>query len=329
MRPCALLLLIPVSIFAAVDGTIVNQSTGQPQANVIVSLIQPGASGMQTLGSTKSDTQGKFKFDKTPGAGPTLVQAVYGGVPYNKMIPPGSASTGLEIPVYNATTKSGTAELNQHMVLLQPGEASLKVNEMYLMRNATKETFNDAAHGTVQFYVPEGHGEVGVTVSAPGGMPVRRPAEPAGAANTFKVSYPIRPGETRFDVSYALAGAQKEFTGKVLLKGGVTRLVVPSGVTLAGDKLEALGTEPQTKAQIFGVTGNVYSVKLSGTGSLGLANEPGEAANSGAAADRQEDSGQPQIKQTMPRIYSQLYVILGLSLAILALGFVMLYRSQA
>ena len=42
------LLIAPV--FAAVDGVVVNGTTGQPQPNAIVSLIQPAQGGMKTLG---------------------------------------------------------------------------------------------------------------------------------------------------------------------------------------------------------------------------------------------------------------------------------------
>ena len=54
----------------AVDGTVMNGTTGQPQPNAIVSLVQPGQGGMQTLYSVKTDAQGKFRFDKEPPPGP-------------------------------------------------------------------------------------------------------------------------------------------------------------------------------------------------------------------------------------------------------------------
>ena len=60
----------------------------------------------------------------------------------------------------------------------------------------------DAANGTLHFYLPpEAKGIVSVTINAPGGMPIQRPAEKTNQPNVYKVSYPIKPGETRFDVS--------------------------------------------------------------------------------------------------------------------------------
>ncbi len=64
MRFAALLALLAIApAFAAVDGVIVNGTTGQPQPNTVVMLIQPTQAGMQTLGTTKTDAQGKFSFD--------------------------------------------------------------------------------------------------------------------------------------------------------------------------------------------------------------------------------------------------------------------------
>jgi hypothetical protein len=315
-------LLLPLTALAAVDGTVVNQTTGKPQPNVTVSLIQPGQNGMQTLGSVKSDAQGRFKIDKD-AEGPVLVQALFAGVPYNKMLPPGTPKTGVEVNVFDSTSKPGIAQVNQHMALLQPTDTGLSVNEMYIVRNNSNETYNDPAKGTLQFYLMPGRKDVRVTITAPGGMPIQRPAQDAGAPNIFKVAYPIKPGETRFDLTYAVDTASREFSGKVLQTGGQTRLVVPNGVTLEGNGIEQLGQEPQTQAKIYGVKGDAYTVKVAGSGSLAA----GGAEQTGGA--QQEDTGQPQIQQSNPRIYDRLYIILGLAFGILALGIIVLYRSQA
>src|SRR5271154_3991150 len=105
MKIATLLLLAIAPAFAAVDGVIVNGTTGQPEPNTVVMLIQPTQAGMQTLGSTKSDAQGKFSFDNNDASGPRLIQAIFQGVQYNKMIPPGMPSTGVQIPVYASTNK--------------------------------------------------------------------------------------------------------------------------------------------------------------------------------------------------------------------------------
>src|SRR5271154_4941080 len=125
----ALLLLAIVPAFAAVDGVIINGTKGKPEPNTVVNLIQPTQAGMQNLGSTKTDAQGKFSFDNNDDSGPRLIQAIFQGVQYNKMIPPGMPSTGVQIPVFASTNKAGTAKEMQHFIVLQPGDKEMTVNE--------------------------------------------------------------------------------------------------------------------------------------------------------------------------------------------------------
>ena len=315
------LVLATASLYASVDGTVINGTSGQPQPNVVVTLVQPGQAGMQTLGSTKSDAQGRFRIDKA-AEGPQLVQALYEGVSYNKMITPGAPSTGIQVDVFDATKDARIAKTSQHIVFLQPSAEQLAVNEVYFVKNDTKKTLNNPSDGTLQFYVP-GHtaqaDSVRVTISAPGGMPVKRPAEAASSPGVYKVVYPVKPGETEFNVAYSLP-AGTVFASKSVQKGIDTRLVVPSGVTLQGDGVTSLGQDPSGKASLYSVTGQEYSVNIGGSA---------ESAPAGGGEGAQdEETGQPQIRQTDPRLYSQLPIVLGLAGAILLLGLILLYRSD-
>lgn len=313
----AVLLMSPA--FAAVDGTVVNGTTGKPQANVIVTLVQPSQSGMENLGSARSDSGGKFRFDKEAPGGPQLLQAVFGGVTYTKMIPPGAPSTGVQVEVFEATSKAGVAQVSQDLILVQPSETQLGVNESVFFQNSTKTTFSDAKNGSLHFYLPpETKGAVNVTVTAPGGMPITRSAEKTGQKNVYSVDYPIKPGETRFDLAYALPAAQPMvFSGRILHQEGATRFASPPGVTLQSSDLTPLGQEPQTKASIYDLKGKEYKIEIQGTGVLGSAN-----------ATSDEDSGAPKIEEIQPRIYDRMGWILGIALGILALGLFLLYRSN-
>jgi len=65
-RILVLLMLAGIPVLAAVDGTVINQTTGKPAAGAVISLVQPGQGGMQNLASARTDAQGGFRFDKTP-----------------------------------------------------------------------------------------------------------------------------------------------------------------------------------------------------------------------------------------------------------------------
>ncbi len=319
MRLFVCLLATGSWLLASVDGTVVNVTAGKPQAGVIVMLVQPGQQGMQTLGNAKSDPEGKFKFDSAP-QGPALLQAIYQGATYNLVLQPGTPTSGVQLKVYDSTSKAGVAKVSQHMILVEPSEKSLDIAETFLLQNQTTTTFQDPVKGSVQFYLPEAaDGKVQVTINSPGGMPIERSAEKTAVKNVYKVSYPIKPGESRFDISYSLPPSET-FSSKIMHAEGLTRLVTPSTVTLAGTGLEELGQEPTTKAHIYNATAADYSVQITGTGSL--------RNQQAAAPGPDEDTGEPQIEEKPARVYSRMEWVMGFAFAILGLGGVLLYRKS-
>lgn len=321
-RLAALVCLGLSPAFAAVDGVVINGTTGKPQPNVIVSLVQPSQGGMQNLGSAKTDAEGKFRIDKE-AQGPQLVQAFYAGVQYNKMVFPGAPATGVQVDVFDSSDKSGVAKVTQHFIVLQPAVDAMTVSEGILYQDDGKTTFNDPVNGSCRFYLPpEAKGQVTVTVNAPGGMPIKRPAEATKEPNVYKVSYPLKPGETRFDLNYVIPTTNPMiFSTKILHTEGASDLVVPNGVTAKGDDIELAGQEPKTQASIYRIKNASFKVEVEGIGSL---TQPDASASQG-----EDDSGQPTIQEVKPRIYDRLYWILGMSFAILGLGAVLLSRNAS
>jgi hypothetical protein len=196
------------------------------------------------------------------------------------------------------------------------------VNEAYLFTNDGKTAWNDPVNGTLQFYLPPGaNGKVRIDATAPGGMPLQQPAGKTGKPDVYKVDFPVRPGETRIDLSYVTPYKEGEtYTGKVVTQDENTYLIVPKGVTLTGDNLNDMGEEPRTQAHLYGLKEASYKIALSGTAA---------PAAQDAGADTGSQDGAPQIQEIMPRLYTRLWPILGLALGILALGFVLLYRTPA
>jgi hypothetical protein len=316
----ALALLAAALPLLAVDGVVLNGTTGQPQAGVAVALLQPGAGGMQQLGSAKSDAQGQFKIDKEIPPGPGLLQATYQGGTYNQIITPGTPTTGVQLKVYESTKDPAAAKSAEHLILIEPSASNLKVSETFIFQNQGNTTYNDPVKGSAQFFLPASvAASTQVTVSGPGGMPIRRPALKTAQAGMYKVDYPLKPGETRFDVSYSLP-ATKKFAGKIMSSAAGTHLVTPSAVTLTGDGIELAGQEPQTLAHIYNVTGLDYNVLIDGQGSLR------EASAGAQDATSQDDDGASKVVIGPARIYSRLAWVLGLTFGILALGGFMLYK---
>jgi hypothetical protein len=318
----AWLLLAALPAFGAVTGTVINQSTGKPQAGATVGFNKLGGNGIELIDQAKSDANGNFTINQTPTGGmPYLLRTVYDGVSYNHMLPPGSPTTGITVDVFNTSKQQGDAKITKHMILFEPAGRQMTVNETYIIENGGKTAWNDSDQGTLKFFLPAGAGgKAQVQATAPGGMPIGAGVLKTGKPDIFGVDFPVKPGETRIDVTYATAyTAGQPFAGKVPSKDENTYLIAPNGVTLEGKGLNDLGTEPRTQAHIYGLAGGSYEIALTGQ----QAAAPGGDASGGD----QGDSSGPGIEQIMPRVYTQAKAILAVALGILALGFALLYRK--
>jgi len=316
-RLSAAIFLVALPVFPAVDGTVVNKTTGKPQSGATVTIYKLGQAGMESVESVKSGADGKFHLDQTP-QGPHLIQTAFDGVTYNHMLPPGSDTTALSLEVYNSSKQPGSSRMARHFVIFQPNGAQMSVSEGFIYRNDGNTTYNNPDSGTLKFYLPvEAKGIAQVKATAPQGMPIDRAAEKTGQANVYKVDFPIKPGETDFQITYLVPyNSGAVFEGKVLNQTEEpTLLVVPDGITMKGDGLERKGQEPRSKALVYMVKSATYKVEIAGS-------------MPAASADSDADSG-PSLEEVSPKILQQnMKWILALAMGILVLGFIVLYRAQ-
>ncbi len=325
---------------AAVDGIVTNGTSGKPQPGATVTLFQPTSQGPQFIDSVKTDASGKFAITKevpNAGGGPLLLQAVYAGVQYNKTLTPGMQTTGVEIPVFESSKLPGEAKISQHVMLIEPTGGTMNVAESYIFLNTGKTTFNNPESGTLQFTLPAAAaGKVEINVLAPGGMPIRRAADAAGKPNTFKVDFPIKPGQSEIRMEWSMPFTSPGvLEGTVLAKGAPDlKVLAPGGVTLKGDGVTSLGNEPDLPGStIYGITGPKYKIDVEGQGTLK------SAAPAAGGADGADD-GSPKVSMNMPKLFGLPVVtgefmgtflavkwILASVIGMLAIGFALLYRK--
>lgn len=325
MRTVALALLFAASLRAAIDGTVVNRTTGQPQPGVAITLVKPGQGGMRTLGTTVSDASGHFVFEKDePGGGPQLLQANYKGVNYNKLMTPNILTSNVQLEIFESTKSPAVAHVAQQMLVIEPNSSQIAVSETVLMQNDSNTTFSSPDTGELVFYLPPAaNGQARVSAQGPQGMPLPRPAEKTKETDVFKVDFPIKPGQTEFEINYVIpAGSPFTFHGRVVgLKGmqaGPLRIIAPPGVMLSGNDIQSVGTEPKTQAAIYNVTASGdFSFNIAGTGSL---------RQQGAGSEDTAD--QPQVTQANPPIYAHMGWLLALGFGILGVGVAVLFRNS-
>jgi hypothetical protein len=237
------------------------------------------------------------------------------------MLPPGSATAGVSLDVYNSSKQPGGARISRHFVIFQPSGAQMSVNEGFIFTNNGTTTYNDPDGGTLKFYLPTAaKGIVQVKATAPQGMPIDRAADKTNRKDIYKLDFPIKPGETSIQVTYLVpySSSGAVFEGKTVGKTEEpTLLVVPNGVTLKGEGVENKGQEPRSQASIYSVASANYKVEIAGS------------MPAAAAADADSGDSGPSLEEVSPKILQQnMKWILALALGILALGFIVLYRAQ-
>ena len=205
------------SAFAAAQtltGTVTNGTTGKPAAGVEVTLLTL-SQGMNESGAAKTDADGKFSFELKEG-GPHLVRVDYQGASYfpkSGPILPGATSTS--VTIYDSGAKASEVSANVHVMRVQaPDAQTLQVLELVAVDNNSNPPRSLVDKRTWQMYLPEGAQIDEAAVQAPGGMPISAsPVQDSKNKNLYYFDYPLRPGESRFQVSYHLP-----YTGQATLK---------------------------------------------------------------------------------------------------------------
>ena len=156
--------------------------------------------------------------------------------------------------------------------------------------------------------------------TAPGGAPIGAAVTKTAKPDIYAVDFAVKPGDTRFDVSYTVPYKEGEtFAGKVATKDDNTYLIVPNGVAIKAEGLNDLGAEPRTQAHIWGLTGDSLQ---------GRAHRQPGARRPKPSAEGSDKRG-PRSKRSCRGFIRPPRSSWSCALGILALGFALLYRASA
>ena len=186
-----------------VTGIVTNKTISKPSPNDDVVLLQL-AQGMQELARTKTDARGHFTID-VPAEGLHLLRVTHDKANYFKPIQPGTQS--VDIDVYSAAATVSGVQLDADVMRIETDAAGsgLNVVEHFFVKNdSTPATTLMNAH-PFELYLPAGATIQGSAAKAPGGMAVQSPLVPEDEPNKYTMIFPIRPGESEFQVSYRLS----------------------------------------------------------------------------------------------------------------------------
>jgi hypothetical protein len=290
-------MLAAFSGFALADsitGIVTNKTTNKPSGGDDVVLIRL-QQGMQEASRTKTDAKGRFTLD-VPDNGIHLVRVTHDKANYFRPVEPGTQS--VEVEVFNAAAKVKGVSSEAVVLRLQTDESgkALRIIQNFFVKNESSPPMTQFSDRPFEFYLPEGAVVEGSAALAPGGMPVQASPVPLGDPNHYAFIFPIRPGETRFQVSYRLpySGSFK-FSPRVAMATDTIAIMMPKSMTFAaGPSASYTPVTEETTAQTYVVRNAEPSQPLdftvSGTGQMPR-DAGAAAAGGGATADASAPAG--------------------------------------
>src|SRR6202158_1614765 len=199
-----LVILFSVALTSAAQtltGTVTNGTTGKPAAGDEVILINL-ANGMDVAGNTKADSSGKFSFKLIGGPGPHLIRAVHQGVTYHQMAPPGVNTA--DVSVYDVATKVTGLSVTADVIRFQADSGTMQGVRLFVVNNASSPAKTQMNDHNFEFYLPPGAKIEQLQARAPNGQPIAAEAAPQADKNRYAIVFPLRPGETQFQLEFTL-----------------------------------------------------------------------------------------------------------------------------
>ena len=277
-------------VFAdSITGVVTNKTTDKPSVGDDVVLIRL-AQGMQESTRTKTDAKGRFTLEIPNGDnGLHLVRVTHDKANYFRPAPPGTQS--VEVEVFNAAAKVKGVSSEADVMRIQTDESgkALRVVENFFVKNESKPPLTQFSDRPFEFYLPEGAVVEGSAALAPGGMPVQASPVPLGEANHYAFIFPIRPGETRFQITYRLPyGGSLKFAPRVMMPTDTVAVMMPKSMTFKpGPGAPYTPVTEETTAQTYVARGvqpsQALDFMVSGTGQM--PRDTGAAAGEAATSD--------------------------------------------
>ena len=273
-----------------ITGVVTNKTTNRPAAGDDVVLIRL-QQGMQEASRTKTDSRGRFTLD-VQDQGVHLVRVTHDKANYFRPAPPGTQS--VEVDVYNAAAKvKGVAgEADVMRIQTDASGKALHVVENFFVKNESNPPLTQFSDRPFEFYLPAGAVVEGSAALSPGGMPVQASPVPLGDANHYAFIFPIRPGETRFQITYHLpySGSLK-LSPRVGMPTDTIAIMMPKSMTFAqGASTPYSPVTEETTAQTYVARGVAPSQPLDFTVS-GIGQMPRDTEAAGTGAGGADASG--------------------------------------
>ena len=333
--------LVVVALFAlttaayaqTLTGTIKNGTTGKPAAGDEVVLLKLGQ-GMEEAGRTKADASGRFTFKVDDSGSPHLVRVIHQGVTYHKMAPPGTNS--VETEVFDVAKKINEISVTADVMRFQAQGNELQGVRLFAVDNNSSPPRTQMNDQNFEFYLPDGATlDTGMAKTA-NGQPINADPVPQKEKNRYAMLFPLRPGETQFQIVFHMPySGSANFEPKLLYPAQHFVVVLPKSMqfTPSSAAFQSM-QDPQDQSGVVQVVSNAQvgqplGFKIAGTGVL---DEGGsQQANAGRPAGRDNRPGGglgPPIDAPDPLEKYRWYILGGFAVVLVAGGIYIAKRSK-
>jgi hypothetical protein len=272
---------------ATVTGVVTDKTTNKPAAGDDVVLIAFGQ-GMQEAARTKTDARGHFSID-VPDNAMHLIRVDHQKAAYFEPLPPGT--TTVNVTVYDVEAKVEGVSTEADVMRIEAGPQGLHVIQNYFVKNASNPPRTQFGTQAYEIYLPPDAKIEAAAAAGPEGMPVASSPMPQGDKGHYAFVFPVRPGETRFQLSYTLPyNGSYKFTPRIALPTENIAVMLPKSMSFQGDALFQ-PANVEDSAQTFLAKNVLPSQSLaftvSGTGVM-----PRDSEQAGANAQGDDGGGQ-------------------------------------
>jgi hypothetical protein len=303
-----------------------NKTTNKPDNGDVVALVGAKES-LPEVARTRTDAAGRYRIE-LPGPGMYLVRVEHQKVAYFAPAPTGTAHA--DVDVYDVAPRVEGITTDADMRRVETDQQGLYVVESYFVSNNSSPSRTQFSPQTYQLYLPATAQIDSSGAMGPDGMPIASSLVPGSDKGQYTLVFPLRPGRTRFQVSYHLPySGSYTFQSRVSLPTTNLAIALPKSMGfVAGSEasFQSLnGDDPNT--QIF-VARNVepsqsLTFTVSGNGALprdAAQGQNGQAGSPPVEPAPDSRSGADLSSNPHPLNRYKWWILSGLALALLVAG---------
>jgi hypothetical protein len=246
------------------------------------------------------------------------------------------------VQVFDAAREIKEVKVVERIIFLQTAQGndrSLGVEELYTLANTSKPPRTQSGGNTLEVYLPEGATLMDAAARYAESMALKTAPVPQPEKNKYAFVYPIRPGETQFQLLYSAPYSGKmNFDPRSTGAGASLAVVTPASMkfTAVDNSVYQATNSPQFQGLNLYVARNVGAQQqlgftIEGTGVMPRGSEQATAPAPGdvpQGEDNRPGGGLGVPNQRPNPLHSVQWTFLGVLSLFLAIGAVYVYLSN-